>query len=87
MRSVESAANEKGKDNADQLEEITSGSATETRSQLAQQRRTTFEFKPILDVFAMHVNNPGAMFQAASQFNCLEFPGPSCSPEGMFYCL
>ena len=33
------------------------------------------------DVLAEHACHPGAVFQAASQFNCLEFPAPGCVPE------
>jgi len=33
------------------------------------------------DVLAEHARHPGAVFQAASQFNCLEFPTPGCVPE------
>jgi len=44
-------------------------------------KNTTFEHKAITDVLKMHNNNPGATFQAASQFNCLEFPSPGVTPE------
>jgi hypothetical protein len=33
------------------------------------------------DVFELHAKNPGALFQAASQFNCLEFVSPDVIPE------
>ncbi|MAQ18999.1 MAG: hypothetical protein CMN30_29900 [Sandaracinus sp.] len=33
------------------------------------------------DVLELHAAHEGAMFQAASQFNCLEFPGPDTTPE------
>lgn len=35
------------------------------------------------DVLCLHARpeNAGALFQVASQFNCLEFPGPSVTPE------
>eukprot|EP01063_Lacrimia_lanifica_P007658 TRINITY_DN1492_c0_g2_i1.p1 TRINITY_DN1492_c0_g2~~TRINITY_DN1492_c0_g2_i1.p1 ORF type:complete len:414 (+),score=152.04 TRINITY_DN1492_c0_g2_i1:48-1244(+) len=33
------------------------------------------------DVGAMHAGNPGCMFQAASQFNCLEFVSTKQNPE------
>ena len=29
----------------------------------------------------LHAVHPGAVIQAASQFNCLEFPGPNETPE------
>eukprot|EP00039_Didymoeca_costata_P027229 m.17867 g.17867 ORF g.17867 m.17867 type:complete len:383 (+) comp6134_c0_seq1:127-1275(+) len=37
----------------------------------------------VSDIFSVHgePENREAMFQAASQFNCLEFPGPSTTPE------
>lgn len=35
----------------------------------------------ISDVFRMHAEHPGATFQAASQFNCLEFGSPGITPE------
>merc|ERR1719456_1479177 len=38
----------------------------------------------VSDVSALHVlpQNRFALFQAASQFNCLEFPSQRCTPEG-----
>ena len=33
------------------------------------------------DALLLHSLHPGATFQAASQFNCLEFPNPDCTPE------
>jgi hypothetical protein len=33
------------------------------------------------DAFTLHAENPGAVIQAASQFNALEFPSPGCTPE------
>jgi hypothetical protein len=33
------------------------------------------------DVLPEHAQHPGAVFQAASQFNCLEFPSWQCLPE------
>lgn len=33
------------------------------------------------DTLPLHARYPGALFQAASQFNCLEFPNPSTLPE------
>lgn len=33
------------------------------------------------DVLEEHARRPGALFQAASQFNCLEFPSPDGAPE------
>ncbi len=33
------------------------------------------------DIMAEHHENPGATFQAASQFNCLEFAHPGVTPE------
>jgi hypothetical protein len=35
----------------------------------------------ISSVFEMHSQYPNAIFQAASQFNCLEFPNPRTVPE------
>ena len=32
------------------------------------------------DARALHARHPGAMFQAASQYNCLEFVSPQCTP-------
>ena len=40
----------------------------------------THRHEAITDVFSMHYNNPGATFQAASQFNCLEFGSPHVTP-------
>ena len=39
-------------------------------------------FRNVLgDAAAFHGDNPGATFQVASQFNCLEFVGPNVVPE------
>ncbi len=40
-----------------------------------------FRHKALGDVLEIHARHPGALFQAASQFNCLEFPRPSHTPE------
>lgn len=52
-----------------------------TASQGAGQLR--FQHEVIGDVLPLHglPENAGAMFQVASQFNCLEFPGPTTVPE------
>lgn len=46
------------------------------------------DYKVIQSVFSLHYEYPKATFQAASQFNCLEFPNPRAFPElGItFYC-
>lgn len=49
-----------------------------SRSSCAQQ--LSYHHEAISDVFAMHSKNPGATFQAASQFNCLEFGSPHVTP-------
>jgi hypothetical protein len=41
----------------------------------------TYEHIPITDILKMHSENPGSTFQAASQFNCLEFGAPHITPE------
>ena len=38
------------------------------------------------DILEMHVDNPGATFQTASQLNCLEFSSPSMVPEHGLTC-
>lgn len=40
-----------------------------------------YEHIIIGDVLELHHKNPGALFQAASQFNCLEMPSSSVGPE------
>jgi hypothetical protein len=35
----------------------------------------------VADVAHLHRSHPGAVFQVASQFNCLEMPGPNTRPE------
>lgn len=37
------------------------------------------------DIFNQHNLSPGALFQAASQFNCLEFIHPNMTPESGIY--
>ena len=39
------------------------------------------EHRVTADALALHQANPLATIQAASQFNCLEFPSPDCTPE------
>lgn len=45
--------------------------------------RIRYTHTVIGDVLGLHAqpDNAGAMFQVASQFNCLEFPGPATTPE------
>lgn len=43
--------------------------------------KTSFDHLPINDILGMHSAYPHAVFQAASQFNCLEFPSPYVTPE------
>lgn len=50
-------------------------SSTTTTSSL------TIEHRPINDILKMHSLYPNSCFQAASQFNNLEFPNPKCIPE------
>ena len=63
---------------------FTTPSLGELRNQL---KARTYEKKPptfsnvIGDAGALHGEFPGATFQVASQFNCLEFVGPSVTPE------
>ena len=45
------------------------------------ERAISFEHLPITDILKMHSEHPGATFQAASQFNCLEFGSPHVTPE------
>ncbi|MEE4202629.1 MAG: hypothetical protein V2I45_03295, partial [Halieaceae bacterium] len=44
---------------------------------------STLTHEVVGDALALHADpaNAGAMFQAASQFNTLEFPGPDVTPE------
>jgi len=63
---------------------FTTPSLGELRAQL---KARTYEKKPptfsnvIGDAGQLHGEFPGATFQVASQFNCLEFVGPSVTPE------
>lgn len=55
-------------------------------SQLIRERRSpakscSFDHVPIQDVLDIHCRFPRSVIQAASQFNCLEFPSPSVTPE------
>lgn len=40
-----------------------------------------FEHIAVDDALALHAQHPNAIIQAASQFNCLEFPNPRVTPE------
>eukprot|EP00981_Chlorochromonas_danica_P005194 scaffold1046_cov162-Ochromonas_danica.AAC.24 len=46
-------------------------------------RRVSLEVDHLLtgDILEWHHNHPFATFQAASQFNCLDFPQQTCTPE------
>lgn len=46
----------------------------------------TYEHRIITDALELHSENPGATFQVASQFNCLEFPYPETTPEDGVTC-
>jgi hypothetical protein len=55
-------------------------------SQLIRERRSpakscSFDHLPIQDVLDIHCRFPHSVIQAASQFNCLEFPSPRVTPE------
>lgn len=55
-------------------------------SQLIRERRSpakscSFDHHPIHDVLDIHCRFPHSVIQAASQFNCLEFPSPRVVPE------
>jgi len=47
----------------------------------SSERCTSFAHIATGDVLTMHAQNKGATFQAASQFNCLEFANPEAVPE------
>jgi hypothetical protein len=47
----------------------------------APHRRIKVQHIAIPGVLEIHKSYPGALYQAASQFNCLEFPGPNFKPE------
>jgi hypothetical protein len=49
-------------------------------SPASDSRATSFEHRVVTDILKAHSENPGAVFQAASQFNCLEFPNPGVTP-------
>jgi hypothetical protein len=54
------------------------------KSTLAQQishGSSSYAHIPVSDILTMHRQYPGATFQAASQFNCLEFASPDYTPE------
>lgn len=48
---------------------------------LAYDNTVKYEHITIGDVLELHHKHPGALFQAASQFNCLEMPSSSVGPE------
>jgi hypothetical protein len=52
-------------------------------SAVAPRGELRWSHEAIGDVLGLHAlpENAGAMFQVASQFNCLEFPGPETTPE------
>lgn len=53
----------------------------EENPQLKHSGKLTLHHLAISDVLEMHAQNPKAVFQCASQFNCLEFPTPYVLPE------
>lgn len=64
-----------GKFSTPSLAELRSLVSTRTSGNL------TFSHIVIGDALLLHSLHSGATFQAASQFNCLEFPSPDCIPE------
>lgn len=48
---------------------------------LTEQSKLNCDEIAVRDVLSLHHQYPGATFQAASQFNCLEFPSPDAVPE------
>jgi hypothetical protein len=44
-------------------------------------KRNKVTHEAVEDALALHARHPGATIQVASQFNCLEFVGPSVVPE------
>ena len=56
----------------------------ETGRAVARRGRLNATHEAIGDILELHAQpeNAGALFQVASQFNCLEFPDPSTVPEG-----
>ncbi len=48
---------------------------------ITERHAPSIRHEAITDVFRMHGQNERAVFQAASQFNCLEFPSPETTPE------
>jgi hypothetical protein len=56
-------------------------SAKETHDKKQNHEIISYEHLAITDILKMHNENPGATFQAASQFNCLEFGSPHVTPE------
>lgn len=52
-----------------------------TKSKHIPQGKITYQNKIIGDIFNQHYRSPGCLFQAASQFNCLEFIHPGVIPE------
>lgn len=64
-------------------EEQPSTTTTMTTANGMQRKKLRIHHISTGDVFLMHCDKDceGAMFQAASQFNCLEFPDPGTIPE------
>ena len=52
-----------------------------TKSKHIPQGKITYQNKIVGDIFNQHCRSPGGLFQAASQFNCLEFVHPNIIPE------
>jgi hypothetical protein len=51
------------------------------RPHLDRKGEFTFEHKIVGNILNEHAKYPNATFQGASQFNCLEMPGPNVIPE------
>jgi hypothetical protein len=64
-----------------QLEQMVNLKKTQETSKFSG--KPTFNCEVVGDIFKQHSKpeNKGALFQAASQFNCLEFGGPNVTPE------
>jgi hypothetical protein len=66
-----------------QLRALGTASLDSYKSSEAYSLDTKFKFDHVVqgDVLMEHHKFPGALFQAASQFNCLEFSSWKCTPE------
>ena len=70
-----------GKFSTPNIQELKNQVKEVTKSKNVPRGKLSYQTKVTGDIFNQHYLSPGGLFQAASQFNCLEFVHPNIIPE------